>query len=250
MRKLGPSWAGDDTRAIPGGGCDKMCPFSTRRALCQDDGPCPTRSHDLVAEPGRIKLEWLVKLHWIAILGESTAIVGVQAAGLMQLPLAPLGALVGLRRGREPRAPGLAAARPGGLRTGFLAGVMLLDTAVLTGLLHLSGRPLQPLLDALHRERGAGGGAAPPALVVDPGRLQRPGLRRPLPHAAVGSLRRAGARGHDGRAPLRDARGGGHRRLRHRAHRAAGDAARWPGATRSWPASDASPSSAPSWPRW
>ena len=39
----------------------------------------PPPPHDLVSEPGRIKLEWLVKLHWIAILGESAAIVGVQA---------------------------------------------------------------------------------------------------------------------------------------------------------------------------
>ena len=102
-----------------------------------------TRPDDLVSEPGRIKLEWLVKLHWIAILGESAAIVGVQAAGLMQLPLAPLGVLVGFAIAvnvalqawlrRDPVVP-----------DGFLAGVMLLDTAVLTGLLHLSGGHFNP----------------------------------------------------------------------------------------------------------
>ena len=103
----------------------------------------PERITDLVAEPGRIKLEWLVKLHWIAILGESTAIVGVQAAGLMELPLVPLAVLVGiaiaanlalqawLRRDRV-------------VSDRFLAGVMLFDTAVLTGLLHLSGGHFNP----------------------------------------------------------------------------------------------------------
>jgi two-component system sensor histidine kinase RegB len=117
--------------------------FLAASALCQDDGFVPTRTPDLVDEPGRIKLEWLVKLHWIAILGESTAIVGVHAAGLMQLPLAPLGALVGFAIAvnvalqawlrRDPVVP-----------DGFLAAVMLLDTAVLTGLLHLSGGHFNP----------------------------------------------------------------------------------------------------------
>lgn len=103
----------------------------------------PPRQNDLVAEPGRIKLEWLVKLHWIAILGESTAIVGVQAAGLMELPLAPLGALVGFATAVNL---GLQAwlRRDPVVSDGFLAGVMLLDTAVLTGLLHLSGGHFNP----------------------------------------------------------------------------------------------------------
>src|SRR5512137_2860316 len=100
-------------------------------------------AHELASEPGRIKLQWLVRLHWIAILGESLAIAFVQAAGLMQLPLVPLAALVGvavlvnvglqLWLRREPT-----------VSDGFLAGVMLLDTAILTGLLHLSGGHFNP----------------------------------------------------------------------------------------------------------
>jgi two-component system sensor histidine kinase RegB len=103
----------------------------------------PERTTDLVAEPGRIKLEWLVKLHWIAILGESAAIIGVQAAGLLALPLMPLGALVGL-------AAVVNLALSAWIRTDpavsdrFLAMVMLFDTAVLTGLLHLSGGHFNP----------------------------------------------------------------------------------------------------------
>lgn len=118
-------------------------PFLRGGALCQDDRSVNSRTHDLVSEPGRIKLEWLVKLHWIAILGESAAIVGVQAAGLMELPLAPLGALVGLAVA-ENVALLIWLRRNPVVSDGFLAGVMLFDTAVLTGLLHLSGGHFNP----------------------------------------------------------------------------------------------------------
>ena len=103
----------------------------------------PSPPHDLVSEPGRIKLEWLVKLHWIAILGESAAIVGVQLAGLMQLPLAPLAALVGFAVAVNLGLQGWLRKNPV-VPDGLLAGVMLLDTAVLTGLLHLSGGHFNP----------------------------------------------------------------------------------------------------------
>ena len=103
----------------------------------------PERITDLVAEPGRIKLEWLVKLHWIAILGESTAIVGVQAAGLLALPLLPLAALVGLSALVNLALLAWIRTDPA-VSDRFLAGVMLFDTAVLTGLLHLSGGHFNP----------------------------------------------------------------------------------------------------------
>ncbi len=118
-------------------------PFLRGDPLCQDGRSVTSRPHDLVSEPGRIKLEWLVKLHWIAILGESAAIVGVQAAGLMELPLAPLGALVGLAVA-ENVALLIWLRRDPVVSDRFLAGVMLFDTAVLTGLLHLSGGHFNP----------------------------------------------------------------------------------------------------------
>jgi two-component system sensor histidine kinase RegB len=101
------------------------------------------RITDLVSEPGRIKLEWLVKLHWIAILGESAAIVGVQAAGLLALPLVPLGALVGLSAVVNLALRAWIRTEPA-VSDRFLAGVMLFDTAILTGLLHLSGGHFNP----------------------------------------------------------------------------------------------------------
>jgi two-component system sensor histidine kinase RegB len=95
------------------------------------------------ADPGRIKLDWLVRLHWVAILGETAAILVVDYAGVVALPLAPLLALVllsalvnlgllgWLRRGAR-------------VSDAFLAGVMLFDTTVLTALLHLSGGHFNP----------------------------------------------------------------------------------------------------------
>jgi len=103
----------------------------------------PERITDLVAEPGRIKLEWLVKLHWIAILGESAAIVGVQAARLMELPLVPLAALVGIAIAANLALQAWLRRDPA-VSDRFLAGVMLFDTAILTGLLHLSGGHFNP----------------------------------------------------------------------------------------------------------
>ncbi len=118
-------------------------PYLDDEPLCQDDRSVTPRPPALAAEPGRIKLEWLVKLHWIAILGESTAIVGVQAAGLMELPLAPLAALVGFAIAVNVALQSWLRRDPV-VSDGFLAGVMLLDTAVLTGLLHLSGGHFNP----------------------------------------------------------------------------------------------------------
>jgi two-component system, sensor histidine kinase RegB len=101
------------------------------------------RIPDPAAEPGRIKLEWLVKLHWIAILGESAAILAVEAAGLMSLPLVPLGALVGFSVAVNLALQAWARRDPA-VSDRFVAGVMLLDTAVLTALLHLSGGHFNP----------------------------------------------------------------------------------------------------------
>ena len=102
-----------------------------------------SRTASLVSEPGRIKLEWLVRLHWGAILVQTAAVLWVHAAGVVALPV---GALLGL--------VGLEAAFNAGLHAWLrrrlavsdraLAAVMLFDTGVLTALLHLSGGPFNP----------------------------------------------------------------------------------------------------------
>jgi two-component system sensor histidine kinase RegB len=138
MRTVESSWGRHDTRA----GCDKSA--LSRGVGCLEQWRIvPPSPQDVVAEPGRIKLEWLVTLHWIAILGESAAIVLVQAGGLMQLPLLPLGVLVGLSAAVNLGLQAWLRTGPA-VSDGFLAAVMLFDTAVLTGLLHLSGGHFNP----------------------------------------------------------------------------------------------------------
>jgi two-component system sensor histidine kinase RegB len=95
------------------------------------------------ADPGRIKLDWLVRLHWVAILGETAAILGVHHAGMIELPLGQLLAIVALAALVNL---GLLAwlRREARVTDAFLAGVMLFDTTVLTALLHLSGGHFNP----------------------------------------------------------------------------------------------------------
>jgi two-component system sensor histidine kinase RegB len=100
-------------------------------------------AREVSAGPGRIKLDWLAKLHWGAIVGQTAAILGVHSSGVVALPLGLLLALVALeavvnvalelwlRRGPE-------------VSDAAIAWVMLFDTVVLTALLHLSGGHFNP----------------------------------------------------------------------------------------------------------
>ncbi len=92
--------------------------------------------------PGLIKLSWLVRMHWMAILGQTLLVVGVH---LWVVPL-PLRALLGLVALEAVANLGLGAwlARARSVSDAALAGVMLLDSLVLTALLHLSGGHFNP----------------------------------------------------------------------------------------------------------
>ncbi len=102
-----------------------------------------SRTAGLAGEPGRIKLEWLVRLHWGAILAQLLAIAWVSQSARFPLPMGLLLGLVGFETavnaglqawaGRALAVPDFA-----------LAAVMLFDTAVLTVLLHLSGGHFNP----------------------------------------------------------------------------------------------------------
>jgi two-component system sensor histidine kinase RegB len=98
---------------------------------------------ELSAEPGRIKLDWLVKLHWGAIVGQTAAILGVHFSGVVALPLGLLLALVALEAVVNVALELWLRRRPE-VSDAALAGVMLLDTVVLTALLHLSGGHFNP----------------------------------------------------------------------------------------------------------
>lgn len=91
----------------------------------------------------RINLHWLVRLRWGAAAGQALTIVAVHMAGLMQLSLAPLLAVVlfGVATNvalaawlrRSPR-----------VTEGVVATVMVLDVALLTALLDQTGGPFNP----------------------------------------------------------------------------------------------------------
>jgi len=102
-----------------------------------------TNARDISADSGRIKLNWLAKLHWGAIVGQMAAILGVQYAGIVALPLGPLLALVALE-GVVNIVLELWLRRRPAVSDATLAGVMLFDTVVLTALLHLSGGHFNP----------------------------------------------------------------------------------------------------------
>jgi two-component system sensor histidine kinase RegB len=95
------------------------------------------------AEPDRIKLSWLLRLHWGAILGQAAAVAVVQALRLVELPVLAMLALLALealvnvalevwlrRAARVPEA--------------VIAGAMIFDAVVLTILLALSGNHSNP----------------------------------------------------------------------------------------------------------
>jgi len=95
------------------------------------------------AEPDRIKLSWLLRLHWGAILGQAAAVAVVQALRLIELPVRAMLALLALealvnvglevwlrRAARVPEA--------------VIAGAMIFDAVVLTVLLALSGNHSNP----------------------------------------------------------------------------------------------------------
>jgi len=105
--------------------------------------PRPSPIARVPAEAGRIKLQWLVRLHWAAILGQTIAILGVHHAGVVALPLGPLLGLVALEA-VENVGLWLRVRRGGPVTDGFLAGAMLFDALVLTALLHLSGGHFNP----------------------------------------------------------------------------------------------------------
>ncbi len=87
--------------------------------------------------PGLIKLRWLVRMHWAAIVGQTAIVLGAHL-WVVPLPLSPLLALVALQAAAN-LALRVWLARASHVSDAALAAVMLFDSLVLTLLLHLSG---------------------------------------------------------------------------------------------------------------
>jgi len=90
------------------------------------------------ADPNRIKLSWLLHLHWGAILGQTAAILAVAASDLVELPIGALLALVALE---VAVTIGLGAwlRRAPAVTESIIAWTMIFDAVVLTVMLAFSG---------------------------------------------------------------------------------------------------------------
>ncbi len=119
----------------------KVPRMSATAATLQAEEPRPRRAEawpDGHAEANRIKLSWILRLHWFAAVGQSLAILTARWVVGIELPTAMLFAVgaaevagtLGLEiwRRRTPR-----------VRDRVVAGAMLFDAIVLTVLLALSG---------------------------------------------------------------------------------------------------------------
>jgi two-component system sensor histidine kinase RegB len=106
-------------------------------------GAPPSTWPDGNADSNRIKLSWLLRLHWGAIAGQSLAIAAAHWVFKIDVPLIPLFSIVALEvvanvglevwLGRMPK-----------LGDGAIAAAMLFDAACLTMLLALSGGTSNP----------------------------------------------------------------------------------------------------------
>jgi two-component system sensor histidine kinase RegB len=97
---------------------------------------------DAAEDRGRIHLSWLVQLHWWAILGQAVVIVAADALTGVVLPSKTLVALL-VAEVAGNLALGAWSARVR-VTDGAIAAVMLLDVAVLTVLLDLTGGAANP----------------------------------------------------------------------------------------------------------
>lgn len=102
--------------------------------------PLPTATGDA---PSRIVLSWLIRLRWLAVVGQIVAIVFVRAVLDLRYPTAPLAAVLAVTLLTNLALLLL-------LRRGFTAfswltpGVLVLDIALLTVLLYFTGGPENP----------------------------------------------------------------------------------------------------------
>jgi two-component system, sensor histidine kinase RegB len=91
---------------------------------------------------GRLNLSWLVQLHWWAILGQAVIIAGAAAWSHIGLPMTTIAVLLGLEVVGNLAL--WAWARRARVTDAAIAVVMLLDAAVLTVLLDLTGGASNP----------------------------------------------------------------------------------------------------------
>jgi two-component system sensor histidine kinase RegB len=93
-------------------------------------------------DPDRINFDWLIRLRWAAIGGQLLTVGAVHFAMRLDIPVAPLLALVAVEIASNVACALLARRRRP--RQAWLAAVMGLDVLLFSGLLYLTGGPLNP----------------------------------------------------------------------------------------------------------
>ena len=93
-------------------------------------------------DPDRINFDWLIRLRWAAIAGQLVTIGAVHFAMQLDIPIAPLLALVGVEIGSN-LACALAGA-PAAAAAGVAGGGDGAGRAAVLGLLYLTGGPYNP----------------------------------------------------------------------------------------------------------
>src|SRR5438128_1087901 len=92
--------------------------------------------------PTKINFGFLVRLRWFMVAGQLVTIAVVEAGMKVPLPLRPLLGIVALEAAVNVAAGVLGRRRTP--RAWWLAALMALDTITCTGLLSLTGGPLNP----------------------------------------------------------------------------------------------------------
>jgi two-component system sensor histidine kinase RegB len=111
-------------------------------ACAQEGGASPGASLSAREARGRHNLSWLVQLHWWAIVGQAAIILCAQAWTQLRLPVAAVGLVLG---GESVGNLALGAvAKRARVTDGVIAAVMVIDAAVLTVLLDLTGGAANP----------------------------------------------------------------------------------------------------------
>jgi two-component system, sensor histidine kinase RegB len=95
-----------------------------------------------LAHPNQINFGWLIRLRWSMITGQLVVVLGVRFGLGLDLPLAPLLALIGLEAVLNLLA--IVARRRAQAREWWLVGIMAFDIVACTGLLYLTGGPSNP----------------------------------------------------------------------------------------------------------
>ncbi len=96
----------------------------------------------VLVTPENIQLLWLVRLRWLALVGQLLVVAGIEALLRVRLPWVALVTVFGTEAGSNAIAAWFARCRT--VTERWLVGILALDVLLLTALLHMTGGPVNP----------------------------------------------------------------------------------------------------------